>query len=404
MRLTFAAVAWIVMAATAIFLFQSEKQLHDTRIATRTFDLHARETAGAIGDLRVAQAAYVAAGQGPAYWIAKVAATSVTASKMIETLAASATNTVSRNAIEEASKALSDFAVVDKRAREYLDSHQELMAADVVFTEGSQTLAAASQQVEAARLAEREAQDSAEAEALKIEASAAAAAAALCALTLLLVVLRPKVVYARVDAEGTPTESDSEPAGGRTELLLRERDTLQTQPVVLPQAAAEPVSRPLPALTTAAGVCTDLARVRDAGDLTKLLGRAADAVDAKGLIVWLGSPAGEDLRPVLAHGYAPQVVAKMPAVPRSGNNAAALAYRTAELQVVKARPGSSDGALVAPLLSPDGCVGALSLELRNGGEASQDVQALAAIIAAQLAAIVGGTQAAQAAEPRAAYK
>jgi hypothetical protein len=50
-------------------------------------------------------------------------------------------------------------------------------------------------------------------------------------------------------------------------------------------------------------------------------------------------------------------------------------------------------------------VGALSLELRNGGEASQDVQALATIIAAQLAAIVGGTQtAAQTPESRAAYK
>jgi hypothetical protein len=43
--------------------------------------------------------------------------------------------------------------------------------------------------------------------------------------------------------------------------------------------------------------------------------------------------------------------------------------------------------LVAPLLAPEGCIGALSAETRNGGEGSDAVQALAVIFAAHLAGV-----------------
>ena len=42
----------------------------------------------------------------------------------------------------------------------------------------------------------------------------------------------------------------------------------------------------------------------------------------------------------------------------SGGNAAATAFRTATLQIVLSRPGSSKGAIVAPVLTADGCIGA----------------------------------------------
>src|SRR5262249_7049399 len=117
------------------------------------------------------------------------------------------------------------------------------------------------------------------------------------------------------------------------------------------------------------------------------IGRAAALTEASGVVVWLGSPQGDDLRPVLTHGYNPQVVAKLTAVPRSANNAAAAAYRSGTLQVVPSQPFSS-GAIVAPLLGPDGCIGALSAEFR-GAEASEPVQAFAAIVAAHLAGVLG---------------
>jgi len=46
------------------------------------------------------------------------------------------------------------------------------------------------------------------------------------------------------------------------------------------------------------------------------------------------------------------------------------------------------GVAVAPILGAQGCIGALSAEIRGGGEASESVQALAAIVAAQLAGVL----------------
>ena len=78
----------------------------------------------------------------------------------------------------------------------------------------------------------------------------------------------------------------------------------------------------------ATDVATDLGRVRDLDELTRVLGRAAEVMDASGLMVWIGSATGADLRPVLAHGYSAEMIARMPPVPRSADNAAAAAYRS----------------------------------------------------------------------------
>jgi hypothetical protein len=146
----------------------------------------------------------------------------------------------------------------------------------------------------------------------------------------------------------------------------------------------------VPLLKAAADLCTELSRVNDAGALQRLLARAADIMDARGLVVWIGSTAGADLRPALAHGYPEQVLARMQTVARSADNAAAAAYRTGALQIVLKRPGSN-GAVVAPLLSPEGCVGAFSAEILSGSETADCVQALAAIFAAQLAVVLAGS-------------
>ena len=63
-------------------------------------------------------------------------------------------------------------------------------------------------------------------------------------------------------------------------------------------------------------LATDFGRVRDLEELTRILGRAADILDASGLMVWMGIATGGDLRPVLAHGYSSQMVARIPPVAR----------------------------------------------------------------------------------------
>ena len=55
--------------------------------------------------------------------------------------------------------------------------------------------------------------------------------------------------------------------------------------------------------------------------------------------------------------------------------------------------GRTQGAIVAPILTANGCMGALSAEIKDGGEGSEAVQAIAAIVAAHLASVVAAAPA-----------
>ena len=72
--------------------------------------------------------------------------------------------------------------------REYLASDQPLMAADIIFTEGSDAAATAARQVETARLAEHQAFDRDVAELRKQQAVILGSAAAVVALVVLLLI------------------------------------------------------------------------------------------------------------------------------------------------------------------------------------------------------------------------
>ena len=448
--------AWIVIVAAAIFLFRSEKDIDAMRSALRVFDLQARETTDALAELRAAQQAYVVGGQGVAFWVAKVVTTGDAVRASVETLHHSSTALITRAALDNAVKALRQFSNADKRALEYINAGQPLMAGDVIFTEGGQAAAGAAQHVEAARLAERQEVDAREASARRLETLTAGSAAVVVAVLVMLLVpggsqpksldeprpmqsvhsdIRPQpsmwvedkdtVEYARrirlqpaasgngsspvaesalaampsspraIDVSDDPAAGlrlnlgDGEPVdfhaaagrNGRSDQLRMTLDTTGEPRTVVPAAPGF--------LKAAADLATDFGRVHDLGDLKQLIGRAAMLTDASGVVVWLGNAQGGDLRPVLTHGYSPQVVARLAPVSRSANNAAAAAYRSGTLQVVPSQPFSS-GAIVAPILGPDGCIGALSAEFR-GAEISEPVQAFAAIVAAQLAGVLAAS-------------
>jgi len=376
------AVAWLAIGGAAAFVFYSEKQIAAERAALRTFDQRAREAVDALADLRASQQAYVAAGQGTDFWVPKVAGLMESTTRTLSAIRASAGNAASRASVDDAASSLTEFAAIDKRARDYIKAGQLLMAGDVIFTEGGQTATLAARYIESGRLSEHQAFDASEADMRKQQAAALAAAALVTVLVLVLVgVARP----AAADMVEKPVEGLglAAPPSPSRDVLLREPSKREATPVSVFSARA--VS---PILKNAANLCTEFARVTSLEDLTALLGRAADMLDASGLVVWLGTPTGADLRPVLAHGYSDQALARMPTVPRSANNAAAAAYRSGTLQIVLTQPGSSAGAVVAPLLGPDGCIGALSAEIASGGEGSDAVQALATLFAAQLAAVL----------------
>jgi hypothetical protein len=368
--MTSATLAWIGLIAASVFIFQSEQTLSAKRSTLRAFDVRAREAATALTDARAGQQAYVAVGQGVDFWMPKVASHLEAAQASVDQLRALAANADAREALMHAASLLTELGNIDKRARDYLRSGQPLMAGDVVFAGGGETAAEASRLVEGARVAEQQSFDVTEATSRRLAMAVGGGAAGFAGLMLLLIALSP----ARPSAEG-PAEASS--LGLLDHSLARPGATVSDAP-----------RASLPGLKAAATLCTEMGRLKDVQGLTTALGHAADAMDASGLVVWLGDARGADLRPVAAHGYSEETLARMPAVPRSANNAAAAAYRGGTLQIVLARPGASSGAVVAPLLSPDGCIGALTAEIRSGGETSDSAQALAAIFAAQLVGVV----------------
>jgi transcriptional regulator with XRE-family HTH domain len=163
------------------------------------------------------------------------------------------------------------------------------------------------------------------------------------------------------------------------------------------QTSAEPARMPAPppserrrggdrrevSLSSAADVCSRLARALDVRDINALLGDAARLLDAVGVVVWLWDSRATALRASAAHGYSKAALAGLPDVHADDANAIAAAYRSGEACVVEG-DGESTGAIVVPALGPAGCVGVLALEVRHGGERDDSLRAFATILAAQL--------------------
>ena len=162
-------------------------------------------------------------------------------------------------------------------------------------------------------------------------------------------------------------------------------------------SVVEPIadsSRDLRALeqhvVSVAQVCARIACARDDRDLTEALEECAKILEAQGAVLWVWDASRAALCPVLAHGYPDVVLARLPEVARAEDNAIAAAFRSGQQRIVRGGDDST-GALVAPLLTPDGCVGALAFEFATGGEQQEFAQALATIVSAQLSTLFAGT-------------
>src|SRR5580765_1580271 len=405
-RMIFGAATLVAVGAAAFFLFQTEQQIARLKSTLRAFDVRAREATTGLADLRVAQQAYVAEGQGVDFWMPKVASLHQSITGTLAALRQSPVSAGASTALDEAVATVTEFGAIDRRTRDYITSDEKLMAADVIFTESGEAAANAARQIETARLAEHQAADIAEAELRKKEALAAGAAASFAVLVVLVLIPRPRVELEEPVTTGlsiSPTRAPTSPAASVPTTALPPKAPKAAPAAPRAQAPETNVAtRHAIALKAAASLATDFGRVRDADEMTRLLGRAATLMDASGVVIWLGTTTGTELAPMLAHGYGPQALSRMPRVPRSADNAAAAAYRTGQMQIVLSRPGGNAGALVAPLLAADGCIGALSAEIQGGGEASESVQALSTIVAAHLATVLANSRPVAESEPRVA--
>jgi hypothetical protein len=137
-----------------------------------------------------------------------------------------------------------------------------------------------------------------------------------------------------------------------------------------------------------ADLCTELSRVIDTRALAPALDRAAALLDASGIVIWIADPDGRELAPVMAQGYPPHLVARLGTIARDAENVTAAAFRTGVIQTMKS-DAVSQGAIAAPLLTPAGPVGVMAAELSRDGERRDATRAVAAIVAAQLATLMG---------------
>jgi cytoskeleton protein RodZ len=152
-------------------------------------------------------------------------------------------------------------------------------------------------------------------------------------------------------------------------------------PVAETPVEPQPAAKEFSAITE---LCAALDRTTAPREVGLLLDYATIILEATGMVVWTWDPRASALKPTRVHGYPVETAARLPMVRPDADNATAAAFRSAEIQIVQGGDHVS-GAVVAPLLTPAGCLGVLAIELQHGGEQEESVRALATRLAAQVA-------------------
>jgi hypothetical protein len=383
LALVFAGIAAIAAAGFAVWSSESRTRASDAslRLATDA----GRRALVATADLRAAQQAYVAVGQGEDFWFARAASLSNDLDDVLTLFRKHLASDEALAAARDAAAALQDLQQVDKRAREYTRARQLTQASDIIFGDGFELTQKLTASVTRALAAEAVAHDAATAEIQRRQRIALAAGAGIGSLALLLL----------IPAGSTKTPEPTillSPAASVIATLDESTDGVVSMAVQAPVPAPAP---PAPApeaspvdLAGVASLCSDLASVSDTRAIPALLERAAGVLNAAGAVLWIADPDGRELAPVVVHGYPPRLANRLGTIARDAANLTASAYRTGLLQTVKGDT-VSNGAVAAPLVTSSGCLGVMALEMNNGGEQREPLLAAATIIASQLSTLVG---------------
>lgn len=318
--------------------------------------------ADALARIGAAQQSYVAPGQANEPWFARMSALVGTLYEEIGAIRPLLRAPEAAAIVQALAVDADALVAADTRARENLRLGQPLMAADVIYSDSRNTRDAMAGRLRELRAAEQLLRATTQ-EALTQERWMVLAATGAGWIVAVLALV------------------------GWTAAPKRETADAASDGPMAPAAPRAPATVPAPAvdLAKAAALCTALSRMTTTTALPDLLGRAAATLDAAGIIVWMG--AGEELFAVAAHGYPAPLIARLGSIPRGGDNATAAAWRTAQPVIVASGP-VSQGAIVAPMFGPESCIGVLAVEMRPGREQDTAAQAVAVMIAAQLATAV----------------
>ena len=365
----------VLVVAAAYVVWQKETENLAAANASRAFDERARLVSRSFLEIKSAQPGYVAAGQGEDYWVSRVDALIAGAREGLTALKPLARGPQSQTEIDAALADVEDFEQMDRRAREYVRGGQRLLASDLIFSDGIEKMDGAVSAIDRAALAESTAAQDGIGIRRREQVLTAAGAAALAVLIVFLLVPLPSPSMAPAQAAVKPAASVTTAQSARSVV-----------PAVVPSAPKP--SAPGVDLAGVAALCSDLTRLTDTRALPGALERAASLLNASGLVLWVADPDGNELAPVIAHGYPQNLVSRMGTIPRDAENATAAAFRTGLVQIVKADQ-ISHGAIAAPLLSPAGPLGVMAAELLQDGERREATRAAVTIVAAQLSTLMG---------------
>jgi hypothetical protein len=419
-RIVLLLVAIAALAAAGVGVWQIEQRMAAAQSAADNFEREARQAVVSLGEWRAAQQAYVAEGQPPGVWMTRTTGLGDAIAPKLSALRVSAKTAEAQGVLESAVEAFSSLMQSDARARDYVKAGQRLSASDVIFVEAAPSIEKAIAGIDTARGQEGVAHAVAVEALRRWELIALGAAAAVALLVMLLLLPLPRGAETAGEAEASGEDVViPKGAGLRLSQDLGDGVVRRAQPIADAGPLAEPPAGRVagaraaaradgsskddslgpfdfgleardeqkgPDLDAVADLCVSFARVQDTRELQGLLERVSKTLDATGVIVWMPDGPQGTLRPVLAHGYAPLALSRMGTIHPASDNATATAYRTKSVVVVPAEVLAS-GAVVAPLISAEGCSGAMAVELREGVEASSRVRAVTTIVAAQLATL-----------------
>jgi hypothetical protein len=402
-------------------LFQQEQRLAAHVAASRAVEATAEAAIVAVSDVKAALHAYVAEGQGEAFWTSRAAT-------LIERLRAAmveldAPATAAGAPLTDTLDLVDRLGAAEQRARDHVREGQRLLAGEVIFTEARDLLDGMRLQLMASRKAVADAALATHGEIRREQWTLALAAGGILAFAALLLVI-PGTTAVAPPAENTTTRADNRPDEFESSARVISRTPVTPTPPAVPHSVGDPPPRPpsgtrratatapgAPApgapsapsapsapgisLRDAAAVCTDLGRVSQSIEIETLLERAATVLTATGAIVWLASPDRSEMYPAASAGYDDRLLARIGSIARDASNVTAAAFRDAAPRT-SARSGSASAALAVPLLTPLGPVGVFSVEIRDVASVDESRLAIATIFAAQLATLLGSMTAPQA--------
>ena len=211
-RLTLLGVFVVSTGAAAYLFWTGEARARSEATAVRAFDEAALGAERDVLELRAAQQAYVAAGQGEPFWTSKVEGSIAALRGRLNTLRGQATSLAAQSAVDNASSALQDFEQMDRRARGYVQGGQKLLASDLIFADSLEITGAMAGSLEQARSAERQTRDASTTTLRRQQILAGGAAAAIALFVVVLLVPRH-------DAPEAPTVHAAEPLPGTVSLV-----------------------------------------------------------------------------------------------------------------------------------------------------------------------------------------